>query len=90
MTKKIIFIVITAFDVICSIALHIWEVRKINEFSQTFDTISQIELKRTSLLVLQQQVLQNVVGKMEHEQKQNMKMPDFKLPDSLDAPRGKK
>ena len=90
MTKKMIFIAITVSAVICSIALHIWEIRKINEFSKTFDTISQIELKRTSLLVLQQQVLQNVVGKMEHGQKQNMKMPDFKLPDSLDAPGGGK
>ena len=71
------------------IALHLWEVRKINEFSKTFETLSEIELKRTSLMVLQQQVLQNVVREVENNKIQKLEKPDFKLPDKLDTMRGK-
>ena len=89
MKKKIVIVSgIIAFFV-SIIALHIWEVRKINEFSKTFETLSEIELKRTSLMVLQQQVLQNVVREVENGRKQELEKPDFKLPDKLDTPGGK-
>ena len=77
MKKKIVIVSgIIAFFV-SIIALHIWEVRKINEFSKTFETLSEIELKRTSLMVLQQQVLQNVVREVENNKIQNRQAPPW-------------
>ena len=89
MKKKLIIIAVIIAAFASSIALHIWEIKKINEFSDTFETLSQIELKRTSLMVLQQQVLQNVVREVENGKKQEPEKPDFKLPDKLDTPGGK-
>ena len=89
MKKKIIIIAVIIAAFASSISLHIWEIKKINEFSKTFETLSQIELKRTSLMVLQQQVLQNVVREVENEKKQDLAKPDFNLPDKLDVPGGK-
>ena len=89
MKKKLIIIAVIIAVFASSIALHIWEIKKINEFSDTFETLSQIELKRTSLMVLQQQVLQNVVREVESSKKQDLEKTDFKLPDKLDTPGGK-
>ena len=89
MKKKIFIIAVIIAAFASSISLHIWEIKKINEFSDTFETLSQIELKRTSLMVLQQQVLQNVVREVESSKKQGLEKPDFKLPDKLDIPGGK-
>ena len=89
MKKKLIIIAVIIAAFASSIALHIWEIKKINEFSDTFETLSQIELKRTSLMVLQQQVLQNVVREVENGKKQEQEKPDFQLPDKLDTPGGK-
>ena len=89
MKKKVIIIAVIIAAFASSISLHIWEIKKINEFSKTFETLSQIELKRTSLMVLQQQVLQNVVREVENGKKQGLKKPDFQLPDKLDEPGGK-
>ena len=89
MKKKVIIIAVIIAAFASSISLHIWEIKKINEFSNTFETLSQIELKRASLMVLQQQVLQNVVREVENSKKQGLEKPDFQLPDKLDAPGGK-
>ena len=89
MKKKIVIIAVSIAAFASSISLHIWEIKKINEFSKTFETLSLIELKRTSLMVLQQQVLQNVVREVESSKKQGLEKPDFKLPDKLDTPGGK-
>ena len=89
MKKKIVIISVIIAAFASSIMLHIWEIKKINEFSDTFETLSQIELKRTSLMVLQQQVLQNVVREVENGKKQGLEKPDFQLPDKLDVPGGK-
>ena len=89
MKKKLIIIAVIIAAFASSISLHIWEIKKINEFSNTFETLSQIELKRTSLMVLQQQVLQNVVREVENGKKQELEKPDFQLPDKLNTPGGK-
>ena len=89
MKKKLIIIAVIIAAFASSISLHIWEIKKINEFSKTFETLSQIELKRTSLMVLQQQVLQNVVREVENEKKQDLAKPDFNLPDKLETHGGK-
>ena len=44
MKKKVIIIAVIIAAFASSISLHIWEIKKINEFSKTFETLSQIEL----------------------------------------------
>ena len=89
MKNKIVIIAVIIAAFASSIMLHIWEIKKINEFSDTFETLSQIELKRTSLMVLQQQVLQNVVREVENGKKQDLAKTDFNLPDKLETHGGK-
>ena len=43
MKKKIIIIAVIIAAFASSIALHIWEIKKINEFSNTFETLSQTQ-----------------------------------------------
>ncbi|MBQ6598728.1 MAG: hypothetical protein IJH79_14345 [Lentisphaeria bacterium] len=53
-----------------SLALHCWEYRKIEEYSQTFALQAQIETKRTALMVLYQEVLINLAKELDSLRKQ--------------------
>lgn len=60
--------------------LHIWEYRKIREFSDNFAVQSQIELKRTALMVLYQEIIQNMAKQIDILRKQEPdSMPELKL-----------
>ena len=48
-----------------SAACHLWTYRKIREFSETFAVQGEIETKRTALMILYQEVLQNVVRQLD-------------------------
>ena len=48
-----------------SLALHFWEYRKIEEYSRTFALQSQIEVKRTALMVIYQEVLKNMAKELD-------------------------
>ena len=58
-----LFLIALAFA--ASGALHLWEYRKIREFSDTLRIQAEIEFKRTALMVVYQQVLQGVVKEIE-------------------------
>ena len=58
-----------------SLGLHVWEYRKIRDFSQTFQTQAEIESKRTALLVLQQSVIQNVARQIDALTRSYEEMP---------------
>lgn len=58
-----LFLIALAFA--ASGVLHLWEYRKIREFSDTLRIQAEIEFKRTALMVVYQQVLQGVVKEIE-------------------------
>ena len=63
MKQRIAFaLIIIAFAM--SGALHYREYRKSQEFSDTFRIQAEIEFKRTSLMVVYQEVLQSVVKEL--------------------------
>ncbi len=64
MKQRIAFaLIIIAFAM--SGALHCWEYRKIREFSDTFRIQAEIEFKRTSLMVVYQEVLQSMAKELD-------------------------
>jgi len=76
--KRLFFILLTV-GVIASVAFHVWEYRKIREFTQTFQIQSEIEVKRTALMVIYQQVLQNTVRELDtlKQEKTEQKKQEF-------------
>ena len=64
MKQRIAFaLIIIAFAI--SGALHYRKYRKSQEFSDTFRIQAEIEFKRTSLMVIYQEVLQSVVKELD-------------------------
>ena len=67
MKQRIAFaLIIIAFAM--SGALHYREYRKSQEFSDTFRIQAEIEFKRTSLMVVYQEVLQSVVKELDDDE----------------------
>ena len=62
-----------------SLALHCWEYRKIDEYSQTFALQAQIETKRTALMVLYQEVLINMAKELDSLREQKTEKLELKL-----------
>lgn len=62
--KRLFFVFLT-LGMLVSAACHVWEYRKIREFSRTFQAQSEIELKRTALMVIYQQILRNTVREID-------------------------
>ena len=57
---------ILLFLMLCiGMCLHVWEWRRIREFSETFALQSQIEAKRTALMVVYQEVLKNMAKELD-------------------------
>jgi len=84
MNRKNIWIIILMLTLCVSFVLHGWAIRKINEFSNIFETQAQIELKRTALMVIYQDVLQNLVREVDVlKQERDEKLNDFELPFKL-------
>ena len=63
---------------IASMGLHFWEIRKIREFSETFSVQAAIEVKRTSLMVVYQEVLKNMAKEVEELRKRNNESLELK------------
>jgi hypothetical protein len=62
---KRLFFIFLVVGILASAACHIWEYRKIREFARTFQAQSEIELKRTALMVIYQQILRNMVREID-------------------------
>lgn len=60
-----LILVLMAFLLAGSLALHVWEYRKIREHAETLALQAEIEVKRTALLVLHQEVLQSVAKELD-------------------------
>ncbi len=58
------FIPVLGLVIAVSGFLHYWEFRKISEFTDTFQIQSEIEVKRTALMLIQQKVIQNTVAEL--------------------------
>lgn len=83
MKKQNISILFLLIGVIASGILHCWEFKKIREFSAIFQTQSEIEMKRLSLLVIYQEVLRNVVRELDElkqTERKRVSMPITELP----------
>lgn len=63
---------------IASMGLHFLEIRKIREFSETFAVQAAIEVKRTSLMVVYQEVLKNMAKEVEELRKRNNESLELK------------
>lgn len=63
--RRLIFPILITLGFIIGGLLHYREYRKSREFAETFRIQSEIEFKRTSLLVIQQQLLQNIVRELD-------------------------
>ena len=63
---------------IASMGLHFWEIRKIREFSKTFAVQAAIEVKRTSLMVVYQEVLKNMAKDIEELRKRDNESLELK------------
>ncbi len=63
---------------IASMGLHFWEIRKIREFSETFTVQAAIEVKRTSLMVVYQEVLKNMAKEVEELRKRDNESLELK------------
>ena len=63
---------------IASMGLHFWEIRKIREFSETFSVQAAIEVKRTSLMVVYQEVLKNMAKEVEELRKRDNESLELK------------
>lgn len=77
--KRLILIIVLLILFAVNNFLHFWEYRKICEFRETFKLQSEMEVKRTSLMVIYQEVLQNVVREVD-ALKNNSTRPNFGLP----------
>ena len=63
---------------VASMIFHFWEIRKIREFSETFAVQAAIEVKRTSLMVVYQEVLKNMAKEVEELRKRNNESLELK------------
>ena len=63
---------------IASMGLHFWEICKIREFSETFAVQAAIEVKRTSLMVVYQEVLKNMAKEVEELRKRDNESLELK------------
>jgi len=63
---------------IASMGMHFWEIRKIREFSETFAVQAAIEVKRTSLMVVYQEVLKNMAKEVEELRKRDNESLELK------------
>ena len=77
MMKRIIPILLLLL-LIASMALHFWEVRKIRNFSEIFAVQAAIEVKRTSLMVVYQEVLKNMAKEVEELRKRDNESLELK------------
>lgn len=77
MMKRIIPILLLLL-LIASMALHFWEVRKIRNFSEIFAVQAAIEVKRTSLMVVYQEVLKNMAKEIEELRKRDNESLELK------------
>ena len=77
MMKRILSVMIFLL-LIASMGLHFWEIRKIREFSKTFAVQAAIEVKRTSLMVVYQEVLKNMAKEVEELRKRNNESLELK------------
>ena len=60
-----LILVLMAFLLAGSLALHVWEYRIIREHAEALALQAEIEVKRTALLVLHQEVLQSVAKELD-------------------------
>lgn len=77
MMKRIIPILLLLL-LIVSMALHFWEIRKIRNFSEIFAVQAAIEVKRTSLMVVYQEVLKNMAKEVEELRKRDNESLELK------------
>ena len=63
---------------VASMIIHFWEIRKIREFSETFSVQAAIEVKRTSLMVVYQEVLKNMAKEVEELRKRDNESLELK------------
>ncbi|MBE6374684.1 MAG: hypothetical protein E7055_21800 [Lentisphaerae bacterium] len=77
MMKRIIPILLLLL-LIASMALHFWEIRKIRNFSEIFAVQAAIEVKRTSLMVVYQEVLKNMAKEVEELRKRDNESLELK------------
>ncbi len=63
---------------VASMIFHFWEIRKIREFSETFAVQAAIEVKRTSLMVVYQEVLKNMAKDIEELRKRDNESLELK------------
>ena len=63
---------------IASMGLHFWEIRKIRNFSEIFAVQAAIEVKRTSLMVVYQEVLKNMAKEVEELRKRDNESLELK------------
>ncbi len=77
MMKRIIPILLLLL-LIASMALHFWEIRKIRNFSEIFAVQAAIEVKRTSLMVVYQEVLKNMAKEIEELRKRDNESLELK------------
>lgn len=63
---------------VASMIFHFWEIRKIREFSKTFAVQAAIEVKRTSLMVVYQEVLKNMAKEIEELRKRDNESLELK------------
>ena len=70
---------ILLFLMLCiGMCLHVWEWSRIREFSETFALQSQIEAKRTALMVVYQEVLKNMAKDIEELRKRDNESLELK------------
>ncbi|MBN2640919.1 MAG: hypothetical protein JXR78_04660 [Victivallales bacterium] len=72
--KRALFIIMLSSTIIASGLMHIWEYKKIREFSATLQIQSEIEFKRTALLVIHQQVLHNAIRELDELRRKSMEL----------------
>ena len=73
-----LILVLMAFLLAGSLALHVWEYRKIREHAETLALQAEIEVKRTALLVLHQEVLQNMAKELDVLREQKVEALELK------------
>ncbi len=73
-----LILVLMAFLLAGSLALHVWEYRKIREHDETLALQAEIEVKRTALLVLHQEVLQNMAKELDVLREQKIEPLELK------------
>ena len=61
-----------------SLILHVWEYHTIREHDETLALQAEIEVKRTALLVLHQEVLQNMAKELDVLREQKVEALELK------------